>query len=110
MHAQYGPCMKACENCAAACEHSAASCLVEVDLRPLARCIALEMDCAAICRLASAAMARGSMFVQEACALCARICDECAEECVLHALEHCRECGASCRDCADECRSMFMPA
>lgn len=72
----------------------------------MARCIALDMDCAAICQLASAAMARGSEHVQAICALCADICDACADECGKHSMDHCQSCAEACRRCAQECRRM----
>src|SRR5690606_30568793 len=61
-HHQYQSCIQACYTCAAACDHCATACLAEKDVKMMARCIELDMDCAAICRLAAAAMARGSRF------------------------------------------------
>ena len=51
-HQQYASCVEACNRCAAACDHCATACLSESDPKPLAHCIALDMDCADICRLA----------------------------------------------------------
>jgi hypothetical protein len=42
----------------------ATKCLQEPDVKRMARCIALDMDCAAICRLASGYMAPGSEFAK----------------------------------------------
>lgn len=53
-HEQFQSCIDACNGCAVACDRCAASCLKEKDLHAMARCIALDMDCAEICRLASA--------------------------------------------------------
>jgi hypothetical protein len=69
-------------------------------------CIRLDVDCAAICLLSAAYMARGSDFVMDACAMCADVCEACAEECGRHDMAHCRACAAACRRCADECRKM----
>lgn len=59
-HQQYESCIDACNACANACDHCAASCLQEPDVKAMARCIALDMDCADICRIAAAYMSRGS--------------------------------------------------
>ncbi|NTV11536.1 MAG: four-helix bundle copper-binding protein [Zoogloea sp.] len=99
-------CVEACDACAAACSHCAVACLAEPDPKPMARCIALDLDCADICRLASTAMARNSDYVDTLCVVCADICDACAQECSRHPMEHCRQCADMCKRCADECRRM----
>ena len=105
-HHLYASCIEACNACAAACDHCATACLQEEDVKMMARCIALDMDCAQICRLATAYMARGSQFAKEFCRLCADICEACAEECGKHQHDHCQECARACRRCAEECRRM----
>jgi hypothetical protein len=105
-HQQYQACVDACNACADACDHCAAACLQEQDVRMMARCIALDMDCAALCRLAAGAMARGSDHAQQICRLCAEVCDACGDECAKHTLDHCQACAQACRRCADECRRM----
>lgn len=99
-------CIDACNACAVACDHCAASCLQEQDVKMMARCIALDMDCAQMCRLAAGFMARGSSNATEVCRTCATICDACADECGQHQHEHCRRCAEACRRCAEECRRM----
>src|SRR5690242_19857369 len=47
---RFAACIDACNACADACDHCAAACLAEDDPKPMARCIALDMDCAAMCR------------------------------------------------------------
>jgi hypothetical protein len=105
-HQQYSSCIEACNQCADACNHCATACLQEADVKALARCITLDIDCAAICQLAAAYMARNSEQAQAVCALCADICDTCGEECAKHPMDHCRECADACHRCADECRRM----
>lgn len=105
-HEQFQDCIEACNRCAAACDHCATACLAEADPKPMARCIALDLDCADICRLAAASMARDSEFVPAVCGLCALICENCAEECARHQHRHCQECAAACRRCAEACRRM----
>lgn len=106
-HEQYRSCIDACTECTLECEHCATACLGEEDVKMLARCIALDRDCADICRIAAAFMARGSEFAHKLCILCAEICDACGEECARHEhMEHCRRCADACRRCAEECRRM----
>lgn len=105
-HQQHASCIEACDQCAAACNHCSTACLQEQDVKMMARCIALDMDWAAICQLASAAMARGSENAPAICTLCSDICEACAEECAKHQMDHCQACAEACRRCADECRRM----
>ncbi|HEY0858738.1 MAG TPA: four-helix bundle copper-binding protein [Albitalea sp.] len=105
-HQQFSSCMEACDQCAQACSHCAVACLQEDDPKAMARCIALDIDCAEACRFASAAMSRGSEFAQTVCAMCADICEACGEECAHHPMAHCQECAQACKRCAQECRRM----
>jgi len=70
------------------------------------RCIELDMDCAPVCRLAAAYMARDSEFASAMCGVCADVCEVCAEECGQHEMQHCQECAEACRRCAKLCRQM----
>ena len=99
-------CIDACNTCADHCDHCAVSCLSETNVKEMARCIALDIDCAAICRLAASYMARGSEFTMDICECCAKICDACADECAKHQNDHCQQCAEACRKCAIACRSM----
>lgn len=56
-HQQMQSCIDACNQCAQACDHCAAACLQEKDVKALARCIQLDIDCAQICP------AGGSLYV-----------------------------------------------
>lgn len=99
-------CIDACNACASACDHCAVSCLAEDDVKMMVRCIALDMDCAAICRVASGFMARGSDAAGRVCHVCADICRACADECAKHTMDHCQACARACRDCAQQCEAM----
>lgn len=105
-HQHFKSCIAACYACAVACDHCAAACLREPDPKAMARCIALDIDCAALCRLAAGYMARGSELAARICALCAQVCEACGEECAKHAMAHCQECAQACKRCAEECRRM----
>ena len=105
-HETFRSCIDSCNECALLCDHCAAACLREHDVAKMARCIQLDIDCAAICRLAAGYMARGSELSADACELCAAICEECAKECARHPMAHCQDCAKACRRCAEECRRM----
>lgn len=72
----------------------------------MARCIQLDMECSAICYTAAQLMSIGSSKAEEICRICAKICDECGNECGQHQTEHCQECAEICHHCAEECRKM----
>jgi hypothetical protein len=105
-HEQFQSCISACDACALACGHCAGSCLAEDGVADMTRCIKLDIDCAAACHFASAAMARGSSEAATICRMCADICDACAAECEKHEAQHCKDCAASFRACAKACRAM----
>jgi hypothetical protein len=106
MHEHHQSCIDACNRCADACDHCASACLQEHDVQAMARCIALDIDCAATCRLAAALMARGSPFAASLCRVCAEVCDACGAECAKHPQAPCQQCAQACHGCADECRRM----
>ena len=105
-HEHYRTAIEACNAAAEASGHCAVACLFEPNRMELARCIQLDMDCAEICRLTAAYMARGSELVGEICGFAADACDLCAEECEQHPMAHCRRCAKACRECAQECRAI----
>lgn len=109
-HKKFSSCIQACYACAEACNHCAVECLQEQDVKMMARCIALDIDCAQICEAAASAMARASESAKSYCELCAKACDQCAAECERHSMSHCKECAQACRRCAQECRQMMAMA
>jgi hypothetical protein len=105
-HEKYASCIKACHECASECEHCASACLQEDDVKMMARCIALDRDCAKICYTAAGLMASGSEFAEEVCGVCADICRACGKECRQHKIDHCQSCADACERCAQECEKM----
>lgn len=99
-------CLAACRACADACNRCAAACLAEDQVQMMARCIALDMDCAEVCALAAALIARNSPHAGAACAFCATVCEACGKECGQHEADHCQACAEACRACAADCRMM----
>ena len=107
---QYQTCIEACLRCASVCNYCASSCTREEDVKMMARCIRLDMECAAICYSAAQLMSLGSDHARDICRTCAEICQACGEECARHDMDHCRECAEVCFRCAAECRQMAAVA
>jgi len=102
----YKICIEACLKCAAICNHCASSCTQEEEIKMMARCIQLDMECSAACYAAAQLMSLGSQKAKELCRICADICEICGHECGKHQTEHCQECADACKQCAEECRKM----
>lgn len=105
---RYDACIDACNACAIACDRCLSECLRDTHLPSMARCIALDADCAGACRLAAGFMARGSELAPYLCKFCEEICEACGEECARHAQAHCQDCARACQACATECRRMAV--
>jgi len=99
-------CLRACNECAAACLQCAAASLSEDQPLSMAHCIALDLECADICRLAAASIARHGDHRNAICGLCAQACQACSSECAKHAMEHCKHCANACTLCAEACKAM----
>lgn len=107
MHnSKYQIVIQALEACAAECNHCASACLDEEHAKMMKRCIMLDLDCAAICKETTSALARGSEMATTFLQACVTICDACAEECAKHNHNHCKACAEACRRCAEACRSV----
>ncbi len=64
----------------------------------------LMMDCAVVCATAAQFIQHKSQFHRQMCALCAEVCETCADDCVkLGGME---ECVTACRACAKVSREM----
>lgn len=101
-------CVDACNACADACDFCAISSLQEPDTKVMARCIALAIDCAQMCRLAAGFIARGSEVSTVICQACIQLCEDCREECAQYKMPHCKACEKACHDCINACRNMIV--
>lgn len=73
----------------------------------MAKCIQLDMECAALCYAAAQLMSLGSEKAPDICKLCADLCNACGKECGQHThSKHCQECAAACKSCAEACKQM----
>lgn len=105
-HERFQSCIDACLACAIECDHCASECLKEDNVKMMARCIAIDRECAEACYASARLMAIGGEHAALFCQACAEICDACAEECEKHDMDHCKQCAEACRRCAEECRAM----
>lgn len=90
-------------DCAAACNRCSTACLGEDDVRKMAQCIRLDMDCAQACTTTAAFVARNSDHAKHLLKECAEICGKCAAECEKHNVDHCQQCAQACRKCQEAC-------
>lgn len=109
-HHKFNTCITALDTCAAACNHCLTACLKEEDVKMMAGCIALDIDCAQFCAFTAGAVARDSEHAADICARCADVCQACADECGKHDMGHCQECAKACLQCVEECRKMATMA
>ncbi|UOQ98326.1 four-helix bundle copper-binding protein [Hymenobacter sp. 5317J-9] len=97
--------LDALSRCIAACELCADACLDEEDPKMMVPCIRLDRDCADICRLTAAFIARGSDHAQHVLKECMEICQKCHDECAQHQHDHCKKCTEACKACLEACRA-----
>ncbi|MBA2248813.1 MAG: four-helix bundle copper-binding protein [Chitinophagaceae bacterium] len=105
-HGNHQQIIAALNNCAAECNHCANACLDEQDVKMLAKCIKLDIDCVEICSTTASLLARDSAHGHHLLKECVEVCNACAEECEKHSamgMEHCKTCADACRTCADAC-------
>ena len=100
----YRSLLDALARCVAACEYCADACLDEADPKMMVACIRTDRDCADICRLTAAFIARNSPHAKHIIKECIEICQKCADECGHHQHDHCQQCAQVCRECVAACK------
>jgi hypothetical protein len=105
---KYKKCIEACLACASLCNNCASSCLQEKDVKMMASCIQLDMECAVLCYASAQLMSMDSARVIDFCRLCAEVCTACAASCEEHDNNHCKACAAACKKCARECMKIVQ--
>ncbi|KGJ50731.1 four-helix bundle copper-binding protein [Paraclostridium dentum] len=99
-------CIDECQKCAQACYECFNECLNEPDIKERKNCVSTLVECAMMCQMSVSMMAMNGKFSKEHCELCAKICEQCEQECAMFKDDHCQKCASVCRSCADECRKM----
>ncbi|MET4105925.1 four-helix bundle copper-binding protein [Hymenobacter sp. UYP22] len=101
--------LNALASCAAACDNCAALGLPTLASTPTQlRSLQLSRDCADLCRLAAAFVAREAEHAVHILRECAELCRACANECTQFATDHHRVCTEACRRGEDACRTAFV--
>ena len=98
-------CIRSCTDCSRVCLETIAYCLEQGGQHASAADIKLLQDCADICQVSAASMARKSEMHGRFCALCAEIGEKCVEACErLGGDAQMQRCAEACRKCAEQCR------
>jgi hypothetical protein len=101
-------CIDECQECHAICTHTIAHCLELGGRHAAPEHISVLADCAAACAASADSMLRSSPRHGRFCAICAEMCDACAQDCERMADGDAtmEECAKICRRCAESCREM----
>lgn len=97
--------MDNCFEAAQASERCATHC-IEMGDPERARCIKLCRDVADLTTEHARLMARQSEYDSELAAICADLCETCADECASFEGDIVEACEQACRTCAESCRNM----
>lgn len=98
-------CVESLTECAMVCTEAVTHCLQMGGRHAELMHINLLLDCAQICSTATPMLLRRSEFSEQVTALCADVCDACAESCdQLSDDDWMRDCAEVCRNCAASCR------
>lgn len=104
------------ENCIDACYHCATTCLQCENVYmwengSKGHRSSIRLDCAEVCLVTAKMLSAKSKFSCKVCALCAEICENCAQECAKHSeLRQCKTCVESCLKCMEECKKVCNDA
>jgi hypothetical protein len=100
-------CIDECLSCYRVCMETLIFCIAQGGRHAEPRHLQLLMDCAEICRTSADFMLRGSELHVETCAVCADVCERCAQSCdAMGDDATMRACAEACRRCAESCRTM----
>ena len=107
-------CIEACSDCAEACTQCADDCLIEENVKELATCIRLNLDCTDVCTTTGRVVSRRTGYdanvTRAVLQACIATCRSCGDECEHHArhgMEHCRVCAEECRRCEQACQELL---
>lgn len=110
MNDEMKKCITACLECYAICTSTISHCLEMGGKHAEMKHIRVMQDCAQVCLTSADFMLRGSNSYARMCAICAEICDACAQNCEqidMHDAEM-LQCVEACHRSAETCRAMAM--
>jgi hypothetical protein len=99
-------CIQACLDCHRICLETVTHCLQMGGKHADPAHIRLLLDCAEICQTSANFMLRGSDLHGRTCAVCAEVCERCAQDCAQFDDAQMKACAEACRRCAESCRRM----
>ncbi len=100
-------CILNCTDCHRVCSETVTYCLQQGGAHAEAAHIRLLLDCAEICQTSADFMIRGSELHRQSCAVCAEICERCAQDSERFGDDpQMQTCADICRRCAASCRQM----
>lgn len=104
-------CIENCQGCHRICLETVTYCLQQGKKHAEAGHVRLLLDCAEICQTSANFMLRGSDLHGRTCAVCAEVCERCAQDCEEFGNDApMRVCAETCRRCADSCHQMAVMA
>lgn len=100
-------CMQLCVECSGVCLDTIPQCLEAGGKHARPDHISMLMNCARICATSAEFLLNGSKQHVYTCEACAKVCQECADDCAnTGSEEFMTRCAEVCRRCADSCRKM----
>jgi len=100
--------LNALATCAAACDQCTTLGLTDRQLPAHLRSFRLSRDCADLCRLTAAFLAREAEHTPHLLRECAELCRACANACTQFDTPQHRTCTEACRRGEDACRTAFV--
>ena len=99
---KYQSCITSLFNCASACSHFVLVAMKQNNADYL-KCIQLAMECSVLCYSTAELLSLGSSRVKKIAKICAKLCDDCASECLKFQDDFFHETAELCTTCADNC-------
>jgi len=107
MGAEMQQCINECLACHALCLETITYCVQKGGKHVEQSHLQLLTDCAEACQVSANFMCRGSELHGRYCAVCAEVCNRCAESCDKFGDdEQMKACAEACRRCAESCQRM----
>jgi len=103
MNSKYHSCIEACQKCFIDCQNCIVNMAGQESMNDCPNCC---IQCVDNCLTTIKLLIADSPFISKQAALCAEICEWCAEQCQQHDHDHCKICAESCLVCAEECRKL----
>ena len=100
-------CKENCEKCYETCLLTFNYCVAQGGAHIDPNHLMVLRDCIEICRTAEAFLITGSRYHALTCAVCERICKDCAESCLnIQGDNVMEECASVCMQCSESCATM----